>query len=88
MPFGKNIYLLYSAGRTSPQLDSLKKSPTLEQAAQAPPSAAPAPPAPVGQRSQMQMGAVAPRSASTSTGGQKPPDLLEQRKGRHLGSFL
>ncbi|XP_022600485.1 protein LSM14 homolog A isoform X1 [Seriola dumerili] len=67
-----------AGGRTSPKLDSLKKSPTLEQAAQAPPSAATAPPAPVGQRSQT--GAAVPRPTSTTTGSQKPPDLLEQRK--------
>ncbi|XP_039980421.1 LSM14A mRNA processing body assembly factor b isoform X2 [Xiphias gladius] len=67
-----------TGGRTSPRLDSLTKSPTLEQAVQAPPSAAQAPPAPVGQRSQM--GAAAPRPTSTTTGSQKPPDLLEQRK--------
>ncbi|XP_051235882.1 LSM14A mRNA processing body assembly factor b isoform X1 [Dicentrarchus labrax] len=63
-----------AGGRTSPQLDVLTKNPALEQAVQGPPSAAPAPPAPVGQRSQM--GAAAPRP----TGSQKPPDLLEQRK--------
>lgn len=68
------------AGRTSPQLDSIRKSPTLEQAVQAPPSAAPAPPAPVGQRSQT--GAAAASRTTTTTGSQKPPDLLEQRKGK------
>lgn len=66
-----------AVGRTSPQLDSIRKSPTLEQAVQAPPSAATAPPAPVGQRSQT--GAAA-ASRTTTTGIQKPPDLLEQRK--------
>ncbi|XP_006779818.1 LSM14A mRNA processing body assembly factor b [Neolamprologus brichardi] len=65
-----------AVGRTSPQLDSRRKSPTLEQAVQAPPSSAQAPPAPVGQRSQT--GAAASRT--TTTGIQKPPDLLEQRK--------
>ncbi|XP_023131617.1 LSM14A mRNA processing body assembly factor b isoform X1 [Amphiprion ocellaris] len=67
-----------AAGRTSPRLDSLTKSSSLEQAVQAPPSAAPAPPAPVGQRSQS--GVAAARPTSTTTGSQKPPDLLEQRK--------
>ncbi|XP_040893849.1 LSM14A mRNA processing body assembly factor b isoform X2 [Toxotes jaculatrix] len=67
-----------AGGRTSPQLESLTKTPTLEQAVQAPPSAAPAPPAPVGQRSQA--GAAAPRPTSTATGSQKGPDLLEQRR--------
>uniref|UniRef100_A0A3Q3E0A6 LSM14A mRNA processing body assembly factor b n=1 Tax=Labrus bergylta TaxID=56723 RepID=A0A3Q3E0A6_9LABR len=68
--------LLFFAGRTSPQLDSLKKPPTLEQTVQGPSSAAAAPPVPVGQRSQ----AVAPRPIINTTGSQKPPDLLEQRK--------
>ncbi|XP_026029866.1 LSM14A mRNA processing body assembly factor b isoform X1 [Astatotilapia calliptera] len=63
-----------AVGRTSPQLDSIRKSPTLEQSVKAPPSSAPAPPA--GQRSQT--GAAASRT--TTTGIQKPPDLLEQRK--------
>lgn len=66
-----------AGGRTSPPLDSFTKGPALEQAVQAPPSAAPAPPAPVGQRSQAGV-AAAPRTTSTSS--QKPPDLLEQRK--------
>ncbi|XP_020504984.1 LSM14A mRNA processing body assembly factor b [Labrus bergylta] len=65
-----------TGGRTSPQLDSLKKPPTLEQTVQGPSSAAAAPPVPVGQRSQ----AVAPRPIINTTGSQKPPDLLEQRK--------
>ncbi|XP_010731419.1 LSM14A mRNA processing body assembly factor b isoform X1 [Larimichthys crocea] len=67
-----------AAGRTSPQLDALTKIPTLEPAVQPPPSAAPAPPAPVGQRTQT--GAAAPRPTGTADGSQKPPDLLEQRK--------
>lgn len=70
-----NPNLLFSAGRTSPQLDPLTKSPTIGQAEQA----ATAPPAPVGQRSQA---AAAPRPPATATGSQKPPDLLEQRKGK------
>ncbi|XP_041641345.1 LSM14A mRNA processing body assembly factor b isoform X2 [Cheilinus undulatus] len=65
-------------GCTSPQLDPLRKSPTLEQAVKAPSSAASAPPAPVGQRSQA--AAAASRPTSNTVGGQKPPDLLEQRK--------
>lgn len=67
-----------AGGRISPQLDALTKSPALEQAVQAPPSAASAPPAPVGQRSQT--GATAPRATGPAAGSQKPPDLLEQRK--------
>lgn len=74
-------FTLLSAGRTSPQLDSLTKSPPLEQTVQTPPSAAPAPPAPVGQRSQTAV--AAPRPTSTAAGSQKPPDLLEQRKGEN-----
>ncbi|XP_017284205.1 LSM14A mRNA processing body assembly factor b [Kryptolebias marmoratus] len=61
---------------TSPQLDSLTKSPPAEQTA--PSAAAPGPSAPVGQRSQT--GVTAPKPTSTSTGSQKPPDLLEQKK--------
>uniref|UniRef100_A0A3Q2ZDP2 LSM14A mRNA processing body assembly factor b n=1 Tax=Kryptolebias marmoratus TaxID=37003 RepID=A0A3Q2ZDP2_KRYMA len=60
-----------------PQLDSLTKSPPAEQTA--PSAAAPGPSAPVGQRSQT--GVTAPKPTSTSTGSQKPPDLLEQKKG-------
>lgn len=73
---------LFLDGRTSPQLDSLTKGSTLKQAVKAPATAAPAPPAPVGQRSQT--AAAAPRPISTSTGSQKPPDLLEQRKGKEI----
>ncbi|CAJ1048768.1 LSM14A mRNA processing body assembly factor b isoform X2 [Xyrichtys novacula] len=67
-----------AGGRSSPKLDSKRKSPTLEQAVQAASSAASAPPAPVGQRSQT--AAAASRPTSSTTGSQKPPDLLEQRK--------
>ncbi|KAF6731086.1 LSM14-like protein A [Oryzias melastigma] len=67
-----------AGGRTSPPLDSLIKSSTGEQAVQAPPAAAPAPPAPVGQRSQS--GVTAQKPTSTFTSSQKPPDLLEQKK--------
>lgn len=70
--------LLLSAGRKSPKLEALKTSPTLEPPVQAPLPAAHAPPPPVGQRSQT---GAAPRSTSTATGNQKPPDLLELRKG-------
>ncbi|KAM7423711.1 hypothetical protein PAMA_000195 [Pampus argenteus] len=66
-------------GRTSPQRDSLTKGSTLKQAVLAPTSAATAPPAPVGQRSQT---AAAPKP--TSTGSQQPPDLLEQRKAPEI----
>ncbi|XP_034535438.1 LSM14A mRNA processing body assembly factor b [Notolabrus celidotus] len=75
-----------AAGRTSTQLDSLRKSPTPEQAAQAPSSAAPAPPAPVGQRSQA--GTAAPRPTSSITSSQIPPDLLEQRKAPEVQKVL
>ncbi|XP_061670696.1 LSM14A mRNA processing body assembly factor b [Syngnathoides biaculeatus] len=63
-------------GRKSPQLDALAKSSALDQATQAPNSAALA--VPVGQRSQVS--APAPRPVGSSVGNQKPPDLLEQRK--------
>lgn len=65
-----------AGGRTSPQRN-VSTSPILDQAVRPPPSSGPAPPAPVGQRSQI--GAAAPRPTS-SAGSQKPPDLLEQRK--------
>lgn len=65
-----------TGGRTSPQLN-VSTSPAVEQAVRPPPSSGPAPPAPVGQRSQL--GAAAPRPTG-SAGSQKPPDLLEQRK--------
>ncbi|KAM6950253.1 protein LSM14 homolog A-like isoform 1-T1 [Lycodopsis pacificus] len=67
-----------AGGCISPQLDSITKRPTLEQAVKAPPSAAPAPPAPVGQRSQS--GPAAPRPPGIPSASQRPPDLLEQRK--------
>lgn len=73
-----------AGGRTSPQLESLTKRPT--QAVQAPPSAAPTPPAPVGQRTQM--GVAAPRPTSTTTSIQKPPDLLEQRRAPEVQKVL
>ncbi|XP_059206621.1 LSM14A mRNA processing body assembly factor b isoform X2 [Centropristis striata] len=68
-------------GRTSPQLDSLTH-PILEPTVLAPPSSAPAPPAPVGQRSQAAAAAAAAaaRPTSSTTVSQNPPDLLEQRK--------
>lgn len=65
-------------GPTNPKLDILTGS-TLDRPAQASSSAAPAPPAPVGQRSQT--GATSARPTSTNNDGQKPPDLLEQRRG-------
>ncbi|XP_029904277.1 LSM14A mRNA processing body assembly factor b isoform X2 [Myripristis murdjan] len=69
-------------GRTSPRVDALTKSPSLEQAVQPPSSGASAPPVPVGQRNQSSTAAAsASRATSTATGSQKPPDLLEQRKG-------
>ncbi|XP_037546948.1 LSM14A mRNA processing body assembly factor b isoform X2 [Nematolebias whitei] len=71
-------------GHTSPQLDSLTKSPPVERTA--PSSAAPGPPAPVGQRSQT--GVTVPKPTSTSTGSQKPPDLLEQKKAPEVKKVL
>lgn len=72
-------HLCVQLGRKSPQLDPLKTSFTLDLPVQAPPSSAPAP---VGQRSQPGLPAAA-RASVTAAGSQKPPDLLEQRKGRH-----
>lgn len=68
-PFGSA-----GGGHKSPQSDTLTKSSSLEPGVKPPPSSAPAPSAPVGQRSQ-----TVP-SAPRPTSSQKPPDLLEQRK--------
>lgn len=78
--YNLKMSLLCSPGRTSPKHESLTKSAPLEKPVQAPASAAPAPTAPVGQRSQS--GAAAPRPPGTTAGSQMPPDLLEQRKGK------
>ncbi|KAJ7994924.1 hypothetical protein DPEC_G00254560 [Dallia pectoralis] len=61
-------------GRTSPQLDPLRKSPSLDQAVQTAPTPAHAPPAQVGQRS-----SAGPPARPITT--QKPSDVLEQRRG-------
>ncbi|XP_033898800.1 protein LSM14 homolog A-like isoform X4 [Acipenser ruthenus] len=60
-------------GRSSPPLDPLRKSPTLEQGVQTAPAAAPAPPAPASRRS------PAPARPVPST-NQKPADTQEQRR--------
>ncbi|XP_041077301.1 protein LSM14 homolog A-like isoform X4 [Polyodon spathula] len=60
-------------GRSSPPLDHLRKSPTLEQGVQTAPAAASAPPAPVSRRS------PAPARPVPST-NQKPADSQEQRR--------
>lgn len=52
---------------------------TLDHSVQASSSASPTPPAPVGQRSQT---AATARATSTNADTQKPPDLLEQRRGK------
>ncbi|XP_067105626.1 LSM14A mRNA processing body assembly factor b isoform X1 [Osmerus mordax] len=72
-PFGAVV-----GGRSSPQREPLRKSPTLEQAVQTAPSVVSAPPVPVGQR--IPTAASGPRP-STTAGSQRPPDLLEQRRG-------
>ncbi|KAK6479911.1 protein LSM14-like protein A-like isoform X1 [Huso huso] len=59
--------------RSSPPLDPLRKSPTLEHGVQTAPAAAPAPPAPVSRRS------PAPARPVPST-NQKPADTQEQRR--------
>nr|XP_023675826.1 protein LSM14 homolog A isoform X2 [Paramormyrops kingsleyae] len=63
-------------GRSSPQLTTLRKSPTLEQAVQAGAPAAPA--LPVGRRS------PAP-ARPVVIGNQKPPDNQEQKRGEPSG---
>uniref|UniRef100_A0A3B3RPJ7 LSM14A mRNA processing body assembly factor n=1 Tax=Paramormyrops kingsleyae TaxID=1676925 RepID=A0A3B3RPJ7_9TELE len=67
-----NTVLPGPAGRSSPQLTTLRKSPTLEQAVQAGAPAAPA--LPVGRRS------PAP-ARPVVIGNQKPPDNQEQKRG-------
>lgn len=71
--------LFFLTGPTSPKIDILTGS-TQDRPVQALSSAAPAPPVPVGQRSQT--GATSARPTSTNTDSQKPPDLLEQRRGK------
>ncbi|MEQ2279859.1 hypothetical protein AMECASPLE_013586 [Ameca splendens] len=66
-----------TGGRTSPQRDSLAKSSPVEQSVKAPPSAAPGLSAAGGQRSQT---GVTTKPTSSTTGTQKPPDLLEPKK--------
>ncbi|XP_060923838.1 LSM14A mRNA processing body assembly factor b isoform X2 [Limanda limanda] len=69
-----------AGGRTSPQMDALAKIPILKPSVMAPPPTASAPPAPVGQRSHT--GYAPPiRPTSSATSSQRPPDLLEQRRG-------
>ncbi|KAJ3593638.1 hypothetical protein NHX12_005972 [Muraenolepis orangiensis] len=69
------------AGHGSPQPEPLPKSPTPEQAAQTPPSAAPS----AGHRSAA-VGPGAPRLAAnmSAPGSHKPPDILEQRKAAEV----
>ncbi|KAM4602989.1 LSM14A mRNA processing body assembly factor b isoform 2-T2 [Polymixia lowei] len=71
-PFGA-----VGGGRTSPQPDPSRKSPTLEQAVQTAPSVSQ--PVPVAQRGAA--ASAAPRPTTTTAGSQKPPDLLDQRRG-------
>ncbi|XP_047218940.1 LSM14A mRNA processing body assembly factor b [Girardinichthys multiradiatus] len=63
-----------TGGRTSPQR---AKSSPVEQSVKVPPSAAPGLSAAGGQRSQT---GVTTKPTSSTTGTQKPPDLLEQKK--------
>ncbi|XP_066570111.1 LSM14A mRNA processing body assembly factor b isoform X4 [Amia ocellicauda] len=62
-------------GRSSPQLDPLRKSPTLEQAVQTAPTSGPAPTASLGRRS------PAPARPIPSSANQKAAELQEQRRG-------
>ncbi|KAK5607232.1 hypothetical protein CRENBAI_004618 [Crenichthys baileyi] len=66
-----------TGGRTSPQRDPLAKGSPVEQSVKAPPPAAPGLSAAGGQRSQI---GVTTKPTSSTTGTQKPPDLLEQKK--------
>ncbi|XP_010894898.1 LSM14A mRNA processing body assembly factor b isoform X2 [Esox lucius] len=68
-------------GHTSPQLDPLRKSPSLDQAVQTAPPSAHAGSAPVGQRSS----AGPPARPITTQSNQKPTDVLEQRRGEVTG---
>ncbi|RXM32181.1 Protein LSM14-like A [Acipenser ruthenus] len=72
-PDTRSLKTQLSQGRSSPPLDPLRKSPTLEQGVQTAPAAAPAPPAPVSRRS------PAPARPVPST-NQKPADTQEQRR--------
>nr|XP_043886464.1 LSM14A mRNA processing body assembly factor b isoform X1 [Solea senegalensis] len=76
-----------AAGGPISSLESSTKGPTLEQAVKAPPSAASAPPAPVGQRSQPVVAAPT-RPTSSTTGSQKTPDPLEQRHAPEVQKVL
>ncbi|XP_030646813.1 LSM14A mRNA processing body assembly factor a isoform X2 [Chanos chanos] len=73
-PDSRSLNVLIPEGRSSPSLDPLRKSPTLEPAAPAAPAANTAPPAPVSRRSP-----VPARLAPA--GPQKPLDMQEQRRG-------
>ncbi|XP_034041761.1 LSM14A mRNA processing body assembly factor b isoform X2 [Thalassophryne amazonica] len=77
-PLATQSFASSAAGPTSPQLEPLTKTPTLEQTRQAPPSAALSLSTSMGQRNQT--ASAATRSTSTAAVSQKPPDLLEQRK--------
>ncbi|KAK7913507.1 hypothetical protein WMY93_013718 [Mugilogobius chulae] len=66
------------ADQASPPLDVLTKSPTLEQVKPTH-SVAPAPPAPLGQRTQA-VASISKAPTSSSTIVNQKPDLLEQRK--------
>ncbi|RXM32560.1 Protein LSM14-like A [Acipenser ruthenus] len=73
-PDTRSLKTQLTQGRSSPPLDPLRKSPTLEQGVQTAPAAAPAPPAPASRRS------PAPARPVPST-NQKPADTQEQRRG-------
>ncbi|XP_024274965.1 protein LSM14 homolog A isoform X2 [Oncorhynchus tshawytscha] len=76
-PLVSQQFGVVGGGRISPQLDTLRKSPSMEQAVQTSPTTAPAAPAPVGRRSPAGPSA----RPITTLGNQKPPDILEQRRG-------
>ncbi|KAK1163403.1 hypothetical protein AOXY_G16883 [Acipenser oxyrinchus oxyrinchus] len=72
-PDTRSLKTQLTQARSSPPLDPLRKSPTLEQGVQTAPASAPAPPAPVSRRS------PAPARPVPST-NQKPADTQEQRR--------
>ncbi|XP_036399454.1 protein LSM14 homolog A-like isoform X2 [Megalops cyprinoides] len=77
-PETRSLNLHITEGPSSPQLDAVRKSPSMEQTVQPAPSAtAPAPPAPVGQRSPVP-------ARPTAAGTHKPSDGPEQRRGAEV----
>lgn len=76
-----NMICFFKVGAASPKLDILTGS-TLDRPVGSSSAAAPAPPAPVGHR--IHTGAISARPTSINAESQKPPDLLEQRRGKYI----